>query len=699
MSELKIKHTKVFTKNIKAFQNADVRFIVNKGGSRSSKTYSILQLLVWYALSNNHKTISVVRKTMPALRASAYRDFQSILSELNLWDGVEHNKTESKFTFKDSNTIIQFFSTDDAAKLRGRKHDVVYINEANELNEDDFLQLNLRTKSKIILDYNPSDLIKWIEDLKKTPENMVEIHSTYKDNSFLPTAQVREIESLINKDEVNYQIYALGIHAEKKERVFTRKEWGDFPSEVDFVYGMDFGSVDPTTVVKVYINDGVVYMDEMFFESNLNPKQMLEKMNDVQISKQHIIYPDVSRPDLIDYLSVEGGYQFAKSDKTIKAGYDFLRNHKFIVAPGSENIWKELSRHNYKVIRGEITSTPVDLFNHCFVGETNVETDNGLMEIKDITPGTKVLTSQGYKHVVKLWENGEKEVFEYVLQLDILCIFIKCTKDHKIKTNKGWISISKLEPQMKVYLSKNFLEKNINSTKVKSILVEAPEDFTELFGSTLKDPYQKTTISTTKTKTLQTTSSQTLTAYLQSCTLNQKVSSEQKTILNLSKGLLQKEMKKQSNGTGQLKEDCGIQSTQRIITSVTLPTEVNLVKHAKKNLKQRKKSKSFVPTNASQKTEEIKGLIKKTDSVTIVESYLQLTNTQNQKTAVEAVLQKVDGKKVGKHTVYDIEVHGVHEYFANGLLVHNSIDSIRYAAYTHWGKILNYDDDVFTFDY
>lgn len=337
---------------------------MNRGGSRSSKTYSILQLLIHYALTQEDKVVSVVRKTMPSLRASAYRDFQNILSELNLLDLVEHNKTNSEFKFHMTGTVVQFFSVDDAAKLRGRKHDVVYINEATEIADDDFLQLNLRTKDKIILDFNPSDLVKWIEEIRKEPEKMVEIHSTYKDNKFLSESQVREIESLIEKDEVNYQIYALGIFPEKKERIFTKKEWGPFPEGVDFVYGMDFGSVDPTALVKVYYNDGKIFIEEVFYESNLNPKTMLEKMQEHEVSKEHIIYPDISRPDLIDYLSVEGGYQFTKSDKTIDAGYDFMRQHKLIIAPGSENVWKELSRHNYKVIKGEVTSTPVDLHNH-----------------------------------------------------------------------------------------------------------------------------------------------------------------------------------------------------------------------------------------------------------------------------------------------------------------------------------------------
>jgi len=154
--ELQFKHTKVYTWNKQALQNEQIRFVVNQGGARSSKTYSILQLLITYALTNKRTKINVVAKYFPTLRDSAYVDFLAILEDYNIYNEKQHNKT--LFTYKFSNgSEISFFSVDNATKMRGRKRNILFINEANLLDYEDFFQLNIRTTDKIFLDYNPSD--------------------------------------------------------------------------------------------------------------------------------------------------------------------------------------------------------------------------------------------------------------------------------------------------------------------------------------------------------------------------------------------------------------------------------------------------------------------------------------------------------------------------------------------------------------
>jgi phage terminase large subunit len=112
----------IFEKNFNALAN-DKRNIVNQGSSRSSKTYSICQMLIIYSLRNKKKVISIVRKTFPTLRATCMRDFFEILKGMGLYDRKSHNKTENIYTFPNG-TIIEFFSTDDEQKLRGRKRDI-----------------------------------------------------------------------------------------------------------------------------------------------------------------------------------------------------------------------------------------------------------------------------------------------------------------------------------------------------------------------------------------------------------------------------------------------------------------------------------------------------------------------------------------------------------------------------------------------
>ena len=149
--------TIVFNKNQKALQS-DKRFIINEGGSRSSKTYSLCQLIILHAIQHPKQTISVVRKTFPSLRATVYRDFVEVLQSMNLYEKTNHNKSEHIYTF-DNGSIIEFFSVDLEQKIRGRKRDICWCNESNELGMDDFTQLNMRTTNKVILDYNPSLIV------------------------------------------------------------------------------------------------------------------------------------------------------------------------------------------------------------------------------------------------------------------------------------------------------------------------------------------------------------------------------------------------------------------------------------------------------------------------------------------------------------------------------------------------------------
>lgn len=352
-------HTRVFTKHMKAWKNSDKRFIIHQGGTRSSKTVSICQFIIWYSLAFPNKTVSVCRKTSPALLATVHNDFVDLLHEYNLYKLVAHNKTTNTFVFP-TKTYVRFFSVDDAQKLRGRKHDLVYINEANELNYEEFVQLNLRTTGKIIMDWNPSDPFSWILGLEDDIRTEV-IHSTYKDNPFLPSSLIREIEDLVNKDEAYHEIYALGILPTSREMVFTNITPGVWPKDLDFVYGLDFGYNDPNALMKVGQRDGTLYLKQELYESYLTTEQLIEKMNSLNISKQHMIYADSARPDQIKSLA-NAGYSIIGGKKNISEGLDYMKTLKLVIE--GEEALREFRSYKYKKVKGNLTDVPVDFANH-----------------------------------------------------------------------------------------------------------------------------------------------------------------------------------------------------------------------------------------------------------------------------------------------------------------------------------------------
>ncbi len=88
---MEINSTIIFQKNWEALNNESIRFIINQGGSRSSKTYSLCQLIIVYCIQNPGKVVSIVRKTFPALRATVMRDFFEIMKEADIYDKSSHN--------------------------------------------------------------------------------------------------------------------------------------------------------------------------------------------------------------------------------------------------------------------------------------------------------------------------------------------------------------------------------------------------------------------------------------------------------------------------------------------------------------------------------------------------------------------------------------------------------------------------------
>ena len=142
MAEITIDSTVIFEKNFTALADTGVRFIINEGGSRSSKTYSLCQMVIVYCLQNPGKVVSIVRKTFPALRATVMRDFFEIMKDLEIYEKANHNMSENIYRFPNG-SIVEFFSVDDEQKIRGRKRDLGWCNEANELWFEDFQQLNM----------------------------------------------------------------------------------------------------------------------------------------------------------------------------------------------------------------------------------------------------------------------------------------------------------------------------------------------------------------------------------------------------------------------------------------------------------------------------------------------------------------------------------------------------------------------------
>ena len=354
-----IKATAIFEKNYEAILG-DKRFIINEGGSRSSKTYSLCQLMIIYCLQNNNKVVSVIRKTFPALRATVLRDFIEILKEIGLYKQEAHNKSEHIYTFGNG-SMVEFFSVDDEQKIRGRKRDIAWCNEANELYFDDFTQLNMRTEDKLIFDYNPSDSASWLYELPA--EESIKIKSTYKDNPFLPDSIKAQIEDLKRTDEALYQIYALGEKAISKSNIYSQWSFvAHRPSRfVKYVYGLDFGYNHPTALMRVYYCDNDIYIEPVIYESYLTTTMLIEKLATLGIEQTVTILADYSRPEIIQEMNI-AGYDVQNANKVVKKGIDNLKTFG-VICQDDKAIRREYENYKWKKIGDFITDEPVKLFD------------------------------------------------------------------------------------------------------------------------------------------------------------------------------------------------------------------------------------------------------------------------------------------------------------------------------------------------
>jgi phage terminase large subunit len=324
------------------------RITINQGGTRSGKTHSIVQVLCEWCYFNRNAgwIITVVRKTLPSLKGSAYRDFIKIVNEEGWYSEMNHNKSEMTYTL--FGNLIEFISVDQPQKIRGRKRNVCFINEANELSYEDFFQLNIRTTDKIIIDYNPSDEFHWIYDKLETRSDADFFITTYKDNPFLEKELVNEIERLESADENHWRVYGLGLKGASRDTVYTHwKLCDDLPSRGELFMGQDFGYNVPSALVLCEFYEGAIYVKELIYETKLTTSDLIERYKELSLGRNIEIYCDSAEPKTIEELR-RAGYNTKESDKDVTEGIRKVKSMPLYITKDSFNILKEIKSYKWK---------------------------------------------------------------------------------------------------------------------------------------------------------------------------------------------------------------------------------------------------------------------------------------------------------------------------------------------------------------
>ena len=263
--------------------------------------------------------------------------------------------------------MIEFISLDQPQKIRGRKRDLLYINEANELYWEDWQQLIFRTTGKVILDYNPSDTFHWIYDKVIPREDCDFYQTTYLDNPFLERTIVDEIERLKDTDEDYWRVYGLGERGSSRATIFQFAIC-DEPKGKFISYGLDFGFTnDPTALVRVSQNGNELYVEQLLYHTNLTNQDISAKLDELGVSKYDVIYADSAEPKSIEELHRMGWNvkPTAKGSDSVMAGIDMLKRYKIYVQNNAQHLITEFQNYKWQEDKnGNLMNKPVDNYNH-----------------------------------------------------------------------------------------------------------------------------------------------------------------------------------------------------------------------------------------------------------------------------------------------------------------------------------------------
>ncbi len=332
------------------------------GGTRSGKTYAIIQFLIVEALQNP-QTVTIVRKTIPSLKKTVMKDFKDILIGIGIWDENRLNIADRVYNFHNGATI-QFINTDDPDKLRGLKSDILFIDEANEVDEDAYFQLSIRTTGKIILAYNPTvSPYSWLRQM----QDCERFTTNYKDNPYLPKEMVKSIEDLQQKNPKLWKIYGLGEYAANDKAIYQFEVVDTFDAEF-VAFGLDWGyGGDELALVAVFKEGENLYLEELIYEKGMVMKDIADRLEKLGINKSYEIFCDSSEPRSIEELYRCGFNAKAvkKGPDSIRFGISVLQNYKLHVLKTSTNLINEMYGYQYSTDKhGYTTDTPEGGLDH-----------------------------------------------------------------------------------------------------------------------------------------------------------------------------------------------------------------------------------------------------------------------------------------------------------------------------------------------
>ena len=381
---------------------------VVQGSTSAGKTYGIIPVLIDRATKTDRLKITVVAETLPAVKEGAVDIFKNVMADTFRWVESRWNASSLTYTFGNGSRI-QFKSFDSVGKAKGSgKRDILFINEANHIRFDIADALMIRSK-EVWIDYNPDEPF-WAHTETLLEPNSEFLLLTYLDNEACPQETIEDLEIKMSKafynplgdwsDRIKDAKGTLTDNPNVKNyywanwcRVYVRGEIGTLegtilqnwktvdtipPGAVLLGYGVDFGKggADPTTTVAIYYFDGIVYLDEVVYQSALLTSDHVKLLKAAGVDPRLPMYCDNAEPSKILELQNAGFKASGPKKETITYGIEKMQEATIRVTSRSLNLIKELRKWKWS---DRDKSVPIDAFNHCidavryfFVGKWGV---------------------------------------------------------------------------------------------------------------------------------------------------------------------------------------------------------------------------------------------------------------------------------------------------------------------------------------
>ena len=375
MKELKISLNPKF-KSAKLSSN---RYRILYGGAGSGKSHYMAQETILNMLSGEYKYL-IVRKTGKSIRNSVFQLLVDTIKEYDLYPFFNINKTEMTLKSSTGSSLITS-GLDDVEKLKSVANiNRIWVEEASEISETDFNQLDLRMRGQsqigyqLTMTFNPISELHWIKrmffDVGK--DDAYILKTTYRDNRFIDERYKQTLEELKEQDYQYYRIYALGDWGSLGNVIYSNWEKADLSKKKEtfdnYYNGLDFGfSDDPTAFVRVHFDrkKKTIYITEEMYQRGMFIDDIAEELK--PIVGHELITCDSSEPRSIEDLKRNSirARGAKKGPGSIEHGIKWLQGHKIIVDSGCSNIIKELTSYKWREDKdGNVLPKPVDRDNH-----------------------------------------------------------------------------------------------------------------------------------------------------------------------------------------------------------------------------------------------------------------------------------------------------------------------------------------------